>query len=317
MADLGENASASEISENIGDVLASIRRLIAQDEANRSVTDPGQRLRQVAIDQAEVARNQPVQASQAAPRHAPQSPPLMLGDPDMVPPQGNAKPPMRPRPANESRPLRIAPEGGPTAPPPLSHGQQAATPHRMTERRFPAPPPMQPATLRPEHLTTREPRPFQQREMRPDLGAQTAPAAPRALTGDMAGFAGDATAPRDDASVEAAAPLYDETRLPEPEGFAATPPALPQPDRDMRDDEGLSFVNVEEPAPAPASVEEELHLFAAPEDEMTTDRLLRNLIRDAVREELQGELGSQFSRNLRRLVRSEIDLALRRIRKSA
>ncbi|WP_312530553.1 hypothetical protein [Paracoccus sp. (in: a-proteobacteria)] len=96
MAEPGKNASASEISENIGDVLASIRRLIAQDEANRSNSDPGTRLRQLAQQRAQTQRQTAEQAGRSLQPHqgvATARPPLMLGDDDLIadhiaPPKG-------------------------------------------------------------------------------------------------------------------------------------------------------------------------------------------------------------------------------------
>lgn len=346
MADLGENASASEISENIGDVLASIRRLIAQDEANRSVTDPGQRLRQVAIEQAAIARQtapqpapQPQNAPQPAPRRMPQAPqpPLMLGDQELIARQGSARQPLpRPRPANEAVPLRMPqavapqPEAAPLRP-------AAPVPHRASERRLPEPPPMQPSPQRPEHLSPPEPRPFQQRDMRPE--GRPAPANPAPLHSVPA-----AKLPPAPTEIMAEpAPIRNEF-APEHGLHADDHPLAPLPhdllqDRDFAPeratepahtyddaaaDEGLSFAHVgdevgdeAEEAAALECDESELHLFAPTEEEIPADRLLRDLIRAAVREELQGELGGQFSRNLRRLVRAEIDRALRQNRRIA
>lgn len=75
MAEAARGTSASEISGNIGDVLASIRRLIAQDEANRAHSDPTERLRQAAIAAAEARR--------AAPITSP-PPPLILKDSELI-----------------------------------------------------------------------------------------------------------------------------------------------------------------------------------------------------------------------------------------
>lgn len=53
-----------------------------------------------------------------------------------------------------------------------------------------------------------------------------------------------------------------------------------------------------------------LHLFAPQDEDLPGGGVLRNLIRDVIRQELHGELGGRFSRNLRNLIRHEIEAAL-------
>ncbi len=66
-----------------------------------------------------------------------------------------------------------------------------------------------------------------------------------------------------------------------------------------------------EPAPEPAAF---AGVFdpadTAPADTAIDEEILRDLVRDIIREELQGGLGQRITRNVRKLVRSEINLAL-------
>lgn len=79
------------------------------------------------------------------------------------------------------------------------------------------------------------------------------------------------------------------------------------------------------PAPTPANLTpaptiggaavdtNDLHLFAPVEDELVNSSVLRKMIREAIREELQGEMGARLSRNLRQVIRGEVDVALRQM----
>jgi len=63
----------------------------------------------------------------------------------------------------------------------------------------------------------------------------------------------------------------------------------------------------------PAEAEVGAAAFAGafdPEDAVLDEEILRDLVRDMIREELQGGLGERITRNVRKLVRAEINLAL-------
>ena len=58
----------------------------------------------------------------------------------------------------------------------------------------------------------------------------------------------------------------------------------------------------------PSIIDEDIDLTSAPfHDEIE----LRKLVSEILREELQGELGHRITRNVRKLIRQEIDVALR------
>lgn len=73
---------------------------------------------------------------------------------------------------------------------------------------------------------------------------------------------------------------------------------------DWQDEPMLSARPIE-----PAQDAEEV-LFVDSDDETLDEDALRDLIRDMIREELQGELGERITRNVRKLVRAEINRAL-------
>nr|WP_321508375.1 hypothetical protein [uncultured Celeribacter sp.] len=60
----------------------------------------------------------------------------------------------------------------------------------------------------------------------------------------------------------------------------------------------------------PASVEDELALAGYLEDEILDEKSLRGLISQLIREELQGDMGERITRNIRALVRREVQRAL-------
>ncbi|AGT10323.1 hypothetical protein [Paracoccus aminophilus] len=284
MAEPAPQAHPAETSENIGDVLASIRRLIAQDEANRASSDPGQRLRQVALQQAEERRS-----AHPTPSASEHEPPLVLGHPDLVPP---ARPPFRQptlsmprmRPAAEDRVFAAQATGGPVV---LNEG---GSPRELHQAPVIAPQPQLAAvnaeaiaaqTDAPAPLTAHAPA-FAGRPLR----AETPPSA-----AEIAAHPDAAETPPAEPALTAHVPAESPTRE-HPLAVAPPPPAA------LAEGEGES---------------EDFHLFLMPEDENPHEELLRGLIREAIRDELQGELGGQFSRNLRRVIRSEIELALRRM----
>ncbi len=298
MAELAHNPSASEISENIGDVLASIRRLIAQDEANRSVADPGARLRQLAQQRAEDQRQAKPSPSQNMGRSnspSPVAPPLVLGGREMV----GAEP---------QAPLRAQSAPGPIRLP----DPPAEATHRRTAQRFPAAAPTAApvaaptstpaaASLAPDEGDLPADAPHWDEAERPPRLTLREPGQPIALT----------PAPQ----VAAPAPVPAPMRATEaPEIALDTRLDLLAPESLMASESLLATDSLTPPAPVPAEPED-VHFFAASDDLSPTEALLRDLIREAIRDELQGKLGGQFSRNLRRVIRSEVELALQHSRK--
>lgn len=318
MAELATGTSPTT-SDNIGDVLASIRRLIAQDEANRSVTDPGQRLRQVAQQQAELRRATEAAAAAQTPSTA--QAPLILGDHEMVP----ARPPFRQpalsmprmRPVSDEQifsdqaiggPIPLRPNA-PSAPSPVRAPQAASSgggafagpssgaDHSGSAAPLQAPvmpPASPPASINAPGFLQRPP------PSEPFVPAASAAPAPEALQQP----APQQTAPPNSepalsGSVIQADPLQDAAEA-KPLSQNALPQDLLRQDLLAQD----------------LLAQDDLHLFAMPDEESPTEALLRNLIREAIRGELQGELGGQFSRNLRRVIRSEIELALRQMRRA-
>ena len=57
----------------------------------------------------------------------------------------------------------------------------------------------------------------------------------------------------------------------------------------------------------------DLHLFAPVEDELISSSVMRRMIREAIRDELQGDMGARLSRNLRQVIRGEVEVALRQM----
>ncbi|RCW88327.1 hypothetical protein [Paracoccus lutimaris] len=57
----------------------------------------------------------------------------------------------------------------------------------------------------------------------------------------------------------------------------------------------------------------EPHLFAPQDKDAQKGTHLRGMIREAIRQELQGEIGTRLSRNLQQMIRHEIELTLRQM----
>ncbi len=75
----------------------------------------------------------------------------------------------------------------------------------------------------------------------------------------------------------------------------------------------MDWTDTLDPPPAEPDQPEAAHRFSFVEDDPTAfidEDVLRELIRDILREELQGALGERITRNVRKLVRSEINRAL-------
>ncbi|MDE3237468.1 MAG: hypothetical protein KGN33_00745 [Paracoccaceae bacterium] len=88
------------------------------------------------------------------------------------------------------------------------------------------------------------------------------------------------------------------------DAFEAEDLGAAEPD-DWKDQPMLSARPIE---PSPDA--EEVLFVDSDDDESLDEEALRDLIRDMIREELQGELGERITRNVRKLVRAEINRAL-------
>ena len=75
-------------------------------------------------------------------------------------------------------------------------------------------------------------------------------------------------------------------------------------DNDAHNAEGDNAETVE------VDVEPQQAAFSQPADKLLDENALRDIIRETVREELQGALGERITRNVRKLIRSEIHRAL-------
>ncbi len=93
------------------------------------------------------------------------------------------------------------------------------------------------------------------------------------------------------------------------ESAAPVAPIFSRRPRQPAEDEAKS---VAEPAEASDDLDDDTSLWAAPEelDGALDEEALREIIVDVVREELQGVLGQRITRNVRKMVRREIRLAL-------
>ena len=67
---------------------------------------------------------------------------------------------------------------------------------------------------------------------------------------------------------------------------------------------------VQDDVQAPAALSEPVGQDVSMHGPMVDEALLRDLIRDVLREELQGEIGERVTRNLRKMIRTEIGRAL-------
>ena len=140
-----------------------------------------------------------------------------------------------------------------------------------------------PSTLTPPHVDAGEP----ETEMNADHAAEPAPT--------------------DDALPEAAAAASD------PQDWQ--PETTPEPNAAMAATEGPEPLEWQdeppETAPPPQAAEVEDALFDEDGgDDLLDEEVLRDMIREIIRQELQGTLGERITRNVRKLVRAEINRAM-------
>lgn len=305
-------------SEKVGDVLASIRRLIAQDEAANTipnhVLNTSPRGTAAAMDgiTAETASEPGAPATDAWPQDAgpdlpqadetPAGPlPLILNNSDLIAPgfpdTGAAMP------VETGSVPAPEPEPEPDHPPLV-----AAADIRPDEAAAPAPEPAPEPDPVPAPIAADQPEaaPAFAAAPRPDfdLGALWLdPPAP-----DWPASAGDADdGPGPDAPdlpVNDMAPPSLNIMQPEEnmlQANASVTPINPHIDPGLHAD--------------PETLRDggEPHLFAPQDKGAQKGAHLRGMIREAIRQELQGEIGNRLSRNLQQMIRHEIELTLRQM----
>ncbi|RQP03947.1 MAG: hypothetical protein D1H97_09105 [Paracoccus sp. BP8] len=266
-------------SDNVGDVLASIRRLIAQDEVGCRI--PNQTLNTPPpADGPPEARIAPVLAGQSG------SParitPLVLDSSTLV----------------ARDPVQSAEAGQPRADADRSDPEpQAADAESRPFGDWLREPPQEAAG---------EPHP-KQPEARPEKGADAEPAPPEAA---------EAEAAEPEAPLLMSWPEPAQTQ---PFGPSLEEPSLPTVQMEetmLHANASVTPINPAAEAQAAEAIARdsgEPHLFAPQEKDAQKGTHLRGMIREAIRQELQGEIGNRLSRNLQQMIRHEIELALRQM----
>jgi hypothetical protein len=290
----------------IEDVLTSIRRLVSEEArfpfrserrampeepADKLVLTPDFRVSSDAEAAAEAVPEPGPAPVEAAAPEAPTMDPAAAGSAEAA---GNAEPePAEPEPAAPALHERVAvleaavSEGAEEFEPDGSE----VTPSAYLSEPLPE---LAEDAAEPEAEAAAEPEAV---EVWPDTASET----------ELATAPEEATAPDepvapDDATVAAEAIAPDALAEPEaaPEAAAAEEAAM-----DWE----------EEPQPLPrfahrAEAEAGPGLFEEPEADELDEEALREMIREVIREELQGSLGERITRNLRKLVRAEVNRAL-------
>jgi len=289
--------------DNVGDVLASIRRLIAQDEAGCRI--PNQALNTLPAQ--DIAPRIRVEPMAAVP---PAAAPLVLDSTDLIATAAE----------EEARETTAAPAEAPAA----AAGPETALAEPVAEM---------PAELSAEAVD----------EVAAEAVAEAmaeAPARPEPEPGVRDSDFGDwlklpLTGPTHAAFAAAwPQPLAAEARADDP-AETACPDAAAQPIRafgpflehttttNAQMEETMLHANstvtpinplAEAHAAAEAlNRESEQHLFAPQDKDTQKGTHLRGMIREAIRQELQGEIGNRLSRNLQQMIRHEIELTLRQM----
>ncbi|WP_199261937.1 hypothetical protein [Paracoccus binzhouensis] len=285
--------------DNVGDVLASIRRLIAQDETGCRI--PDQALN--ALPAREPPRIGPVQTARPAPARIT---PLVLDSSDLVDvasPAGDQREAIR-------TPEAMLVAATPPDPAPAEMAQPDSAPSDS------APSDSAPSDSTPSESVPRgpcatagpEPRPFGDWLVMPlDERSDSPPAAAE---------------PGSTADVQPAESLSGADVSPvriQPFGpFLSEPaPTTTQMEETMlHANASVTPINPLAEAHAAAEAlnrETEPHLFAPQDKDAQKGTHLRGMIREAIRQELQGEIGTRLSRNLQQMIRHEIELALRQM----
>lgn len=282
MADPRFSQNAARLSEDIGDVLTAIRRMIADDDALSSARDSiradrtglvqddaGEFLARRYGGNAALARQMVETAVRPAPAPAVEevveTPPvpqfILRARPEVVPPA-------------DAAPLRLGAE---------RRVEQPETPKPSGWRSW----------LRPEL-----------REAAPQVEAATAPAA------DSFSALVDDSAEDEDDFAEAfdwKARMRPEIEEPKPVALAAGKLSEQRASGWVMSPDHGAVDTVAHLAAEAAAFDAEQRAVADADDE---DRAIRELLREMVQEELNGELGQRFSANLRAVIRREIAAAI-------
>lgn len=282
-------ASQPAGSENAGDVLASIRRLIAQDQSRLSPVPGG-------APRSALPRSLPPEARF--------DPPFVLDRKDMVP--GGRKAPASPLDISQ---LQVTTGSAPSPRPPVAP-MPAPMAEASTGWRAPAladwpkpaveAAPLPPAAVALPHETALS-----------DAGDQFSPeeeaefAEAEAALARMIGPRSDAATPApqpqaafEDATTTEETPMAQDMRKMEMgriDDFTAIP----------RQDAMAGFDQVHGQVNAP-------NLFGEI-GAVAKDATMRMLIRDAIQQELHGELGARLSRNMCQMIRQEVEAVIREI----
>lgn len=282
-------ASQPAGSENAGDVLASIRRLIAQDQSRLSPVPGG-------APRSALPRNLPPEARL--------DPPFVLDRKDMVPGgrhapvstldmaslhRSEAAPAPRPPIASVAPPLAEPPAPWQSAA--LADWPKPAVQHTAVVPPEPAAQPEETAASQAEdHLSPEEEAEFAEAE-----------AALARMIGPRAEAAAPAPQPQaasDDATTPKETPMAQDMRKMEMgriDDFTAIP----------RQEAMAGFDDLRGQVNAP-------NLFGEI-GAVAKDATMRMLIRDAIQQELHGELGARLSRNMCQMIRQEVEAVIREI----
>lgn len=275
--------------DNVGDVLASIRRLIAQDEAGCRI--PNQALNTLPAQ--DIAPRIRVEPMAPVP---PAAAPLVLDSTDLIATAAD----------EEARDTTAAAAGSETVLAEPGTEMLSAMPADVMEEAMAEPVVEAPADAQPEARDS-------------DFGDWLK----LPLTGPThAAFAAAWPQPL---AAEAGADDPAETAFPDAaaEPIQAFGPFLEHTTTNAQMEETMLHahstvtpINPLAEAHAAAEAlnrESEQHLFAPQDKDTQKGTHLRGMIREAIRQELQGEIGNRLSRNLQQMIRHEIELTLRQM----
>ncbi|MBV0892800.1 hypothetical protein KTN05_13205 [Paracoccus sp. Z118] len=285
--------TGADPSETMGDVLASIRRLIAQGDVGPARREPDPTRRPAPAEQPP----RPVSAG-IAPAFV-RSPRLESGEPAPLRLHRDALIPPAEVPA--------VPLGGQDdAPPPRPARLRLATPTDASADEAPA-------------IATGGNR--MARILRAASFPDDAQAEPRGIVPESDNLTlAPPAVPVTFHEGEVETPQAEASTAPDPALASATPTVAPAAIPDPQPPVSGNSINAAPPERtaarnAPRPVEDAgdttaLHLFAPADEDIPNGSILRSLLREAIRQELQGEMGGRFSRNLRRVIRQEVAYAI-------
>lgn len=276
--------------DNVGDVLASIRRLIAQDEAGCRI--PNQALNTLPAQ--DIAPRIRVEPMAPVP---PAAAPLVLDSTDLIATAADEE-------ARETTAAAADPE---TAVAERGTEMLSAMPADVMEEAMAEPVAEAPADTQPEARDSD----FGDWLKLPLTGpthAAFAAAWPQPLAAEDRADDPVETASPDTAAepIQAFGPFFEHT----------TTTNAQMEETMLHAHSTVTPINPLAEAHAAAEAlnrESEQHLFAPQDKDTQKGTHLRGMIREAIRQELQGEIGNRLSRNLQQMIRHEIELTLRQM----